>query len=90
MGKIDLDISFKQTTSDIIKCKFCRKSVVGEEGYIKINLYDWGIDWKRYEKRIVLCNECFKEYLDNITTATAKKKESYNKLVKTKILRSLK
>ncbi len=90
MGTFDLDILFKQTTSEKIKCKMCRKSVVGEEGYIKINIYNNGWDWKNLERQIVICNECFKEWLDGITTATAKKKESYNKLVKTKILKSLK
>ncbi len=91
MAKINLDIVFKQTTSERIKCRFCRKSVDGEDGYIKINIDNFDGSWySNYTKRLVICNKCFKEYLDKITTATEKKKESYNKLVKTKILRSLK
>jgi len=92
MGELDLDIVFKQTTSDRIKCKFCSKSVNGENGYIKINLHSWGNGYygRHTEKRIVVCNACFKEWLDKITIATKNLKESYDKLVKTKILKSLK
>lgn len=91
MGRLDLDISFKQTTSENIKCRICRESVNGQDGYIKVNLYDFGDSshWS-VDRKIVVCNKCFQEWLDNITTAKGKQKESYNKLVKTKILKSLK
>lgn len=92
MGYLNLDIVFKQTTSKRIKCKFCTSFVEGEKGYIKINLsYKNTNLWGSYqEKRIPLCHTCFKKWMDKIATATENKKESYNKLVKTKILKSLK
>lgn len=92
MGRLDLDIIFKQTTSERVKCKFCSSSVDGEDGYIKINFYsvDYGYYGKSVEKRIVVCNKCFYEWMGNITKAKKNKKKSYNKMVKTKILRSLK
>ncbi len=89
MTYLDLDIAFKQTTSENIRCKFCSKSVEGEDGYIKLNLEYRSGRWINY-KRIVACNFCFQKWIDKVTTATANKKERYNKLVKTKILKSLK
>ncbi len=90
MGRLDLDIVFRQTTSERIKCKICEKSVNGEDGYIKICSYN-NNGWGNYiGKRRVICPNCFKVWMNNIATATDKKKESYNKLVKTKIIKSLK
>ncbi len=85
-----IDIVFKQTTSERIKCKFCSKSVEGEDGYIKINSYNDNT-WCNYiERYLVICKECFKHRTDEIATATEDKKASYNKMVKIKILKSLK
>ena len=85
-----IDILFKQTTSERIKCKFCSSTVDGEDGYIKININlvyaRWGAT---SDRRIVICNNCFKHLTDRITKAKENKKESYNKLVKTKVLKSL-
>ncbi len=84
-----VDIVFRQTTSQNLKCKFCRTSVEGEDGYIKINIYSG--KWYNYvEKYLIICKECFKHRTDRILVDMEKRKESYNKLVKTKILRSLK
>lgn len=91
MGRFNLDILFKQTTSERIKCKICCGRVDGEDGYIKINFYNFGVGWYsgNTDRRIVICNKCFKEWTDKITTARDKGGESYNKMVKTKILKSL-
>lgn len=94
MAGIDLDILFKQTTSERIKCKICSSRVNGEDGYIKINFNDsersgW-YNATAIRKKIVVCNKCFKKWTDKIATARGKKDESYNKMVKTKILKSLK
>jgi len=89
MGNFNLDIKFKQTTSDRIMCRICKNKVNGEDGYIKINLSSQNNYWNYSEKRIPICNDCFNKFLNKITIAKANKKESYKKLVKTKIIKSL-
>lgn len=87
---MDLDILFKQTTSERVKCRVCSNSVKGEEGYIKINLSNMGYYGRWTEKRIVICMDCFKGYLDNITKAKENKSEAYRKRVRMRILKGLK
>ena len=90
MVDFDLDILFKQTTSENVKCKFCRKSLNGADGYIKMTVYaKQDRMWGAIEKRVAICNKCFKRWLDGITIASENKEEAYKKLVKNKILKSL-
>ena len=89
-----LDLIYKQTTSENIKCKLCKGRVDGENGYIKINMdfkiYDGWYSSSLQEKKIVICMKCFNKWLNGITEGEKTKKEDYKKLVRTRILRGLK
>lgn len=88
-----INVLFKQTTSEKIKCRKCRRSVEGKDGYIKINLNFYMImGWSRRawkEKKIAVCMGCFRKWSNGIIDGEKNKEETYNKLVKTKILKGL-
>jgi len=87
-GFIDMDISFKQTTSKRFKCRGCSSCVDGVDGYIKIRLYRHGAYTEN--DMIVMCNKCFGEWMDEIEKMRVNKAKNYEGLIKKGILKSLK
>jgi len=83
-----VEILFKQTTSKKIKCKKCRCSVDGENGYIKINLNFR--NWKKTDVRVAICMDCWGKFFNGIEKAKLNKTKTYGKLVKLGILKKLK
>jgi len=89
MAKPSVSIGFKQTTSDWFKCYKCGASIFGADGFVKVNTKYTHRRWDN-NIRLSICNECFKKLMEKITKARDNKEESYKKMVKTKILKSLK
>lgn len=87
MRDVNIDISFKQTTSNWVKCRKCGDSVCGEDGYMKIN-FSFG-KWTAIDKRIVFCMDCWGEYFEEIEKAKINKTKTYENLVKLGILKGL-
>jgi len=78
LNNFKIDIVFKQTTSNILRCRKCGSSVEGENGYMKmnINFYKWG----KIDIRIIICMDCWNGFLKEIGLKKRKKIKSYEDL----------
>lgn len=83
---MNIEILFKQTTSKRFKCKWCKGSICGEDGYVKINDIGSG-GWVK--DSITICMKCFKYKLKNLEKFTVNKSEKYKLLIKRTILKKL-
>ena len=83
-----VEILFKQTTSKRIKCKKCRCSVDGEDGYIKIHLNYR--KWDKADNRVAICMDCWWKFFEEIEKEKVNKTKTYGELVKLGILKKLK
>ena len=81
------DIQFKVSASRKLLCNLCKKSVFGEEGFVRIK-YNQITCWGN-KSDTILCWKCLSSSLMHIEEDRKNRIENFNKLLKKQIVRKL-